>query len=68
VICRALQSNRGELHKFNVESVKLTSGTGMKAHTCFNRLELPMYNSREQLKENLINILKTDFNGVFGIE
>lgn len=65
---RSLQSNRGELHKFNVESVKLTSGTGMKAHTCFNRLELPMYNSREQLKENLINILKTDFNGVFGIE
>jgi hypothetical protein len=66
---RALQSNRGELHKFNIESMKYNKDhTGMKAHTCFNRVELPMYPTKELLKENLLNILNTDFNGVFGIE
>lgn len=63
---RALQSNRGEFQKFNIESVK--SGKGIKAHTCFNRLELPMFQTKELLKNEMVKILKLDFNGVFGVE
>lgn len=66
---RALQSNRGENCKFNIESVKYTKGsTGLVAHTCFNRLELPMYPSKELVKEHIYAILRMDFNGVFGVE
>lgn len=40
----------------------------MKAHTCFNRLELPMFGTKELVKEEMMRILKIDFNGVFGVE
>jgi len=49
--------------------VKYTKGsTGLVAHTCFNRLELPMYPSKELVKEHIYAILRMDFNGVFGVE
>lgn len=66
---RALQSNRGETCKFNIESAKYTKETaGLIAHTCFNRLQMPMYPSKELVKEHIHSILRIDFNGVFGIE
>jgi len=66
---RVLQSNRGDLQKFTIESIKyLKESSGLKSHTCFNRLELPMYPTKELLKEKLFEILNSDFTGVFGIE
>jgi len=66
---RALQSNRGEYAKFTVESVKYNKDSpGLSAHTCFNRLELPVYPKKEILEAHIRGILGADFEGVFGIE
>ena len=66
---RVLQSNRGEFQKFTIESVRYSKeSSGLKSHTCFNRLELPNYPKKEILKEKLMEILRADFIGVFGIE
>jgi len=66
---RVLQSNRGEFAKFCVESVKYSKDNCiMKAHTCFNRLDLPQYPSEDLLKDNIKLVLQADFSGVFGIE
>lgn len=39
-----LESNRGAYAKFTIISVKYEGDNSFpKAHTCFNRLELPLY-------------------------
>jgi len=64
-----LQSNRGEIQKFTIESVKFDKeNTSLKAHTCFNRLELPMYTEKEMIQNAVETILSMDFSGVFGLE
>ena len=69
MIASALQSNRGETQRFTIESVKNEAGnTGLKAHTCFNRLELPMYTSKELIQTSIQSVLNMDFSGVFGLE
>jgi len=66
---RVLQSNRGEFAKFCIDSVKYTKESPlMKAHTCFNRLDIPQYPSEELVKQNIRIVLESDFSGVFGIE
>jgi len=65
----ALQSNRGEIQKFTIESVKFDKeNISLKAHTCFNRLELPMYTEKGMIKSAVDTILNMDFSGVFGLE
>lgn len=64
-----LMSNRGKIAKFCVESVKFTKDNSFpKGHTCFNRLELPMYPTKELLQENMEFITKSNLEGVFGLE
>lgn len=64
-----MQSNRGEVQRFTIESIKNETGnSGLKAHTCFNRLELPMYQNKEAVKGAVQTVLTMDFNGVFGLE
>jgi len=65
----ALQSNRGETQKFTIESIKYDKdNASLKAHTCFNRLELPMYTNKETVEEAVQVVLNMDFRGVFGLE
>lgn len=69
VYFRALESNRGTLAKFCIESTKYTKGQSMiTAHTCFNRLVLPIYPSEELLKKELYSTIRSDFKGVFGLD
>lgn len=66
---RNLMSNRGKIAKFCIESSKFSKENSFpKGHTCFNRLELPMYPSKEVLKEKLVFLVKSDLEGVFGLE
>ena len=68
-IYRALESNRGTNAKFCIESVPYNKVKQLiTAHTCFNRLVLPMYPTKEALITNLQAIIQLDFNGVFGLE
>lgn len=66
---RSLESNRGELSPFCLNSVAFDEKKPhIIAHTCFNRLDLPIYPSLEKMKESLELITKMDFEGFFGIK
>jgi len=48
-----LQGMRG-VQKFSIHKANGSSGALMSAHTCFNSLDLPVYNSEEELREKLL--------------
>ena len=63
-----LQSNRGEISKFCITSLPFDpkSKNFIRAHTCFNRIDLPQFNNEDQIKEA---ILFTNKNSIgFGID
>lgn len=70
MLSRHLETNRGETSCFVVEPVKYDKKKAHfpRAHTCFNRLLLPMYSSEAQLSECLLPVLRGDFDGVWGLE
>jgi hypothetical protein len=64
-----LESNRGNISKFTIEYVPYTKGKNkfIKAHTCFNRLDIPNYDTKEELKEAIKYISSNEIIG-FGID
>ena len=64
-----LESNRGEVAKFCVQSVNFNSkgSNYIKAHTCFNRIDLPLFNNEKQLKEAINYVINNEILG-FGID
>jgi E3 ubiquitin-protein ligase HUWE1 len=42
------------VQKFSIHKTSGSSGALMSAHTCFNSLDLPVYNSEEELREKLL--------------
>jgi hypothetical protein len=66
---RKLESNRGNCSKFCIESIPYNKGSLYpKAHTCFNRLELPMYETKEETELYLKAVIHADTDGQFGLE
>ena len=65
----ALESNRGNLSKFMIERTDYQFGEKnfIKAHTCFNRLDIPEFESEEEMKEAIKFISSSEIIG-FGIE
>ena len=65
----ALESNRGNISKFCITRIEYTpnSQNFIKAHTCFNRLDVPNYPNRDLLAEAIKFILTNETLG-FGIE
>lgn len=66
---KKLESNRGEIAKFCLNSVAYNSNSKnnfIRAHTCFNRLDVPLFNNKEELHEAIIFVLKN--NTGFGID
>lgn len=65
----ALESNRGTLTKFCIEGMAFKKENPfVKAHTCFNRLEIPSYGSLEELKMYMDCIVNNNFEGIFGLD
>ena len=64
-----LESSRGERSKYTIQYVKCRNQEKefIKAHTCFNRLDLPAYGDFEQLKEALDYIARNEILG-FALE
>ena len=64
-----LESNRGEIAKFTIENRNYIEGKKnfIKAHTCFNRIDLPNYKSKKELKEALKYVSSNEILG-FGID
>ncbi len=65
----ALESNRGQLSKFAVHATPYskTESPYPQAHTCFNRLILPLYPSYDELKRGLDFVTNNEVTG-FGID
>ena len=66
---RKMESNRNTISLFCIEPTKFqkTSISLPIAHTCFNRLGLPKYSSKEKMIEAFDIIMNNDITE-FGIE
>ena len=66
---KSLESNRGQISKFEIVKTEYYEGKKnfLRAHTCFNRLDLPNFPNKETLKEAIKFALENEVLG-FGIE
>jgi len=63
---KALVSNDGRVRRFGVQLVpRGTPPAGLypKAHTCFNRMDIPMYESKEELETYLTLVINMEVTG-----
>eukprot|EP00579_Thalassiosira_antarctica_P012180 CAMPEP_0201918678 /NCGR_PEP_ID=MMETSP0903-20130614/7762_1 /ASSEMBLY_ACC=CAM_ASM_000552 /TAXON_ID=420261 /ORGANISM="Thalassiosira antarctica, Strain CCMP982" /LENGTH=769 /DNA_ID=CAMNT_0048455033 /DNA_START=136 /DNA_END=2445 /DNA_ORIENTATION=+ len=49
----SLQGSDGNIRKFTIQGVGLDTCVYPRSHTCFNRIDLPLYDTREDLEEKL---------------
>lgn len=56
-----MESNSGHVKKFSIRKIESEENLYPKSYTCFNRLELPAYESKQVLEERLEFILKVEF-------
>jgi hypothetical protein len=60
-----LQGSDGNVRKFTIHSVHVGICIYPRAHTCFNRIDLPMYETKDELREKLklaVTMLATGFD------
>ena len=64
-----LESNRGNVSRFTIESLPYIPNQKnyIKAHTCFNRLDIPIFKNKNELKEAILFICNNKILG-FGID
>ncbi|RLN88158.1 hypothetical protein BBJ28_00009067 [Nothophytophthora sp. Chile5] len=63
---KALLSHDGRVRRFGIQLVSIgapPAGLYPKAHTCFNRLDLPVYGSREELVTYLTLVINMEITG-----
>ncbi|KAI9993948.1 hypothetical protein PInf_016470 [Phytophthora infestans] len=60
---RGLTSYDGRLCPFNLKGVSYKMTQYISSHACFNRLDLPLYNGKKELKTMLYATLETDLTG-----
>ena len=61
-----LLTNDGNMRLFTVDSIPMDTSMFPRAHTCFNRIDLPLYRTRE-LNEYLSKVIQMELTG-FGLE
>jgi hypothetical protein len=62
-----LQGNDGNVKTFCIDSVPYNQCIYPKAHTCFNRIELPLYPTKNDLRTYVLQAIQVEITG-FGIE
>lgn len=64
-----LASVHGKCYPFSISTIPMarTGWSLPRAHTCFNRLDLPKYTSQQELESNLMRVLEEDSMG-FGMD
>ena len=64
-----LESNRGNISRFRIEMSPYEKGCKnfIKAHTCFNRIDIPLYKNKEEMVEMIKFIANQEILG-FGID
>lgn len=66
---KALEGNRGSKSPFTIEEIAYSSSSPYpRAHTCFNRLQLPHYKSYKETKKYLDFIVLNENIYGFGLE
>jgi hypothetical protein len=60
---KALQSNDGNYRKFNLQSVARAVSCYPRAHTCFNKIDLPLYKSEAELEAYLSIVVNMEVTG-----
>jgi len=60
---KALQSNDGNYRKFNLQSVSRITSCYPRAHTCFNKIDLPVYKSQGELEAYLSIVVNMEITG-----
>lgn len=55
-----LQSKAGASHPFHVTSIDMATSSWPRAHTCFNKIDLPMYESFEKVRDTLTMVIGLD--------
>uniref|UniRef100_A0AAV1TD69 HECT-type E3 ubiquitin transferase n=1 Tax=Peronospora matthiolae TaxID=2874970 RepID=A0AAV1TD69_9STRA len=60
---RGLTSYDGRLCPFNLKGVSYQVTQYISSHACFNRLDLPLYHNKKELKSMLYATLDTDLTG-----
>ena len=65
----ALESNRGNISRFTIEMLPYEKGRKnfIKAHTCFNRIDIPLYKNKEEMVEMVKFVANQEILG-FGID
>eukprot|EP00957_Ditylum_brightwellii_P153185 11659455-Ditylum_brightwellii.AAC.1 len=58
-----LQGNDGNIRTFSIRDVDTTQYPFPRSHTCFNRIDLPYYKSKEWLHETLKIAVSTSATG-----
>ena len=66
---KTLESNRGNICKFCITRIEYNpkQKNFIRAHTCFNRLDLPNFPTREKIKEAILFAIENEILG-FGID
>lgn len=60
-----LQGNDGNIRKFTIHGVSMNVCLYPRAHTCFNRIDLPTYETKDDLREKLklaVTMVATGFD------
>eukprot|EP01032_Pedospumella_encystans_P015961 gene15961-18228_t len=65
---KALQSTDGRYRKFNIQSIFKSDSVVPRAHTCFNKLDLPLYDSQRELDAYLSVVINMENITGFSIE
>ena len=64
-----LESNRGNIARFTIEMLPYKYGCKnfIKAHTCFNRIDIPLYKNKKEMEEMVKFVANQEIFG-FGID
>ena len=64
---QGLQGNDGTLRPFTIDSVAVSEAKFPRAHTCFNRIDLPLYKKEDDLRQCLDGAIQMECFG-FGMQ
>lgn len=62
---KALMSNDGNYRNFNIQSIKKEVSQYPRAHTCFNKLDLPLYKSAAELEAYISVVVNMEVSGFY---
>jgi len=60
---KQLQGVDGQVRRFTIRSLQVNEHEYPRSHTCFNRLDLPMYASKAHLESVVVHLTTVEIEG-----